>query len=82
MSQIKVQVRLSRLLLTTREEIITLCDDMKRLDNGKSIELINPVDYPRDEFKHMFNGNKLISRWWHSTDPEDGIDKLVICMND
>ena len=86
---IKVQCRLSRLLLTCSEDIITKADnvklipDYKQCDDGMvecrhKVELTNPVDYTKDEFKKKFNGNKMISQWVHTI--ENGIAKLVIVI--
>lgn len=85
----KVQERLSRLLLTSREEIITIASDIKRIPNfihyedGRvkrqfQIEISDGKDYTKEEIKKMYNGNKLISRWEHILD--DGIEKLVIVI--
>lgn len=90
MSTHKVQVRLSRLLLTSPEEIITIANDMKLIPNfiecedgmtkrEYKIELTNAKDYSKEEVKRMFNGNKMISRWTHSL--EDGIEKLIIIID-
>lgn len=90
MSTHKVQVRLSRLLLTSSEEVITIADDMKLVPNfidcedgmikqENKIELTNAKDYSKEEVKRMFNGNKMVSRWIHSLD--DGIEKLIIIID-
>jgi len=87
----KVQCRLSRLLLTCSEDIITKADSIKMIPKFKQcedgmveqiykVELTNPVDYTKDELKKAFNGNKMISRWCHTT--EDGVDKLVIVIKE
>lgn len=85
----KVQSRLSRLLLTSREDIITKADDIKMIPNfiededgmvecRYKVECTNPIDYTKEEFKKKYNGNKMISRWCHTI--EDGIEKLVIVI--
>ena len=84
-----IQTRLSRLLLTSSEDIITKADDIKMIPDFKNcedgmieckyrVELTNPKDYTKEEFKKMYNGNKMISRWVHTI--EDGIAKLVIVI--
>ena len=91
METIQVQIRLSRLLLTSNEEIITKVDDMKLIPDFKEcedgmveckyrVEATNPVDYTKEEFKKKYNGNKMISRWTHILD--NGIEKLVIVIED
>ena len=85
----KVQCRLSRLLLTCREDIITKADGIKMIpdfiehedgmvEQRYKVEVENPVDYTKEEFKKKFNGNKMIHRWCHTL--EDGIEKLVIVI--
>ena len=85
-----VKTRLSRLLLTSRENIITKADDIKLSPAFKynedgsvteqyNVEVINPIDYTKGEFKKKFNGNKMISRWCHIL--EDDIEKLVIVID-
>ena len=86
---IKIQCRLSRLLLTSSEDIITKADDIKMIPDFKTnndglveckyrVEITNPVDYTKDEFKKRFNGNKMISQWCHTLD--DDVAKLVIVI--
>ena len=88
----KVQVRLSRLMLTCSEDIITIADDIKSKpyfttdEDGMTkeqykVELTNPIDYTKDEVRKMYNGNKMISRWVHTLDNEDGKAKLVIVID-
>lgn len=90
MKEHTIQCRLSRLLLTCGEDIITKADDIKLIPNFKTcedgmveckykVELTNPVDYTKEEFKKMYNGNKMISRWTHTI--EDGVTKLVIVID-
>lgn len=84
-----VKTRLSRLLLTSRENIITKADDIKLIPDFKEcedgmierrykVECTNPIDYTKKDFKKLYNGNKMISRWTHTI--EDGIEKLVIVI--
>ena len=85
----KIQIRLSRLLLTSNEDIITKADkikiipDFRKCEDGMveckyKVEVTNPVDYTKEEFKKKYNGNKMISNWTHAT--ENGIDKLIIVI--
>ena len=85
-----VKTRLSRLLLTSREEIITKADDIKlspafeynedgSVTEKYKVEVTNPIDYTKEEFKKKFNGNKMISRWTHTI--ENGIEKLVVVLD-
>lgn len=87
---IKVQCRLSRLLLTCNEDVITKADDIKMIPDFKKcedgmveckykVEVTNPVDYSKEEFKKKFNGNKMISQWVHTI--ENGVEKLVIVID-
>lgn len=78
MTSFTIKAKLSRLLLTCPEDIITKADNIKRV--GKQVELTNPIDYTKEEFKKKFNGNKMISQWGHTTD--NGIDKLVVVIKD
>ena len=73
-----VKVRLSRLLATSTESIITEAKGIHVL--GRKVSLDEPVDYSKEEFKKRHNGNKMITRWIHTTDLEDGKDKLVIVI--
>lgn len=86
-----VKVRLSRLLLTCTEDIITIADDMKMVPDFKycddgmvqcqyRVELTNARDYTKEQVKKLYNGNKMISRWVNTTDKSDGKDKLVIVI--
>lgn len=86
-----IRIRLSRLLATSSEDIITLADDMKLVPNfinsedgmvecQYKVELTNARDYTKEQIKKICNGNKMISRWVHTTDHEDGKDKLVIII--
>ena len=89
---IKVQVRLSRLLLTAPEDIITIADDIKMVPNFTTdedgmvkqeykVEVTNPRDYSKDEVRKIYNGNKMISRWVNTLDHQDGKCKLVIVID-
>lgn len=91
MKEYKVQCRLSRLLLTSSEDIITKADDVKMIPDFREcedgmvecryrVEATNPVDYTKEEFKKKYNGNKMISRWAHVI--EDGVEKLVIVIEE
>lgn len=84
-----VKTRLSRLLLTSSEDIITKADNVKMIPDFKDcengmveckykVEVENPIDYTKEEFKKKYNGNKMISRWVHTI--ENGIPKLVIVI--
>ena len=85
----KVQCRLSRLLLTCREDIITKADGVKMtpdfiydedgmVERRYKVEVENPIDYTKEEFKKKYNGNKIINSWCHTI--EDGVEKLVIVI--
>ena len=89
MKEIKIQVRLSRLLLISPEEIVTEADDFKMIPDFKydddgmvecryKVEVVNPKDYTKEEFKKKYNGNKMISRWVNTI--ENGVSKLVIVI--
>lgn len=85
----KIQCRLSRLLLTSSENIITKADNIKLIPDFKEcedgmierkykVEVTNPVDYSKEEFKKLYNGNKMISQWEHII--ENNVAKLVIVI--
>ena len=74
----KIQIRLSRLLLTSSEQIITVAKDMKII--GKQIEITDGIDYIKEDFIKKYDGNKMISRWCNTIDNEDKKEKLVIIL--
>lgn len=79
----KIQVKLSRLVYGCSEDHITVADKISKVIGSNQVELLNPVDYTKEEFIKKFlgkgKGNKMIGNWWHTTD--NGIDYLVIVMD-
>lgn len=64
-----------------------VCDDLKivvvPVDNGtrvqRQVELLNPVEYTRDDVLKAFGKNAVVSKWEH-TFTEDGKPAMAIVI--
>ena len=80
----KITAKAINLIVGAHENIITIADDIKQtttLENGFSqprIELINGVDYSKEEALKMIN-DKVATKWVGTID-ENGNEALVIVL--